>query len=642
MDGDTDFRFSPRPNRAHEIHWRPWSEDAFKEAHRLGRPILLSLSAVWCHWCHVMDETSYSDERVITAINQGFVPVRVDNDRHPDVNRRYNMGGWPTTAFLAANGDTITGGTYIPPDQMLQSLTRVTDFFAANRVALLALETAEHARAADADAARAYLGSTPFRSDGPAPDFEGDPDVPGDIPAEIALEVVRSFDPVHGGLGADPKFPQADVFEFALAYAEMRGAGAPAHVAPHTSGLLSAGRVHEVVRTTLQGMARGDIYDGVAGGFFRYATRRDWSVPHYEKMLEDNARLAVLYLDAAVLAREHGDDSPAGLGSMVLYRDAAGGTLDYLLATLWQADPPAFGGSQDADESYYLLDAEGRSGLPEPYVDPTVIVDWNALAVRALLRGAVLLQRQDLGDAAIAALARLWETGRRGGAAAHYLTAEGQPAPGSPLLADQASLAAALLDAYEVTAERRWLEGAAELAGWAGEHLRAPDGRLHDRLPTAGDSAGLLGRPLPVLDENALMADVLMRLEAYTGEAKWRDAALEILMGWVSSHEQYGVAAAAYGRALLRYIDRPDHIVVAGARDDPAARRLHAAALAAARPLRTVQLLDPGDAADASRLEALSITGPAGGPPGLAAYVCRGTTCLAPVTDPAALGRPLA
>ena len=133
-----------------------------------------------------------------------------------------------------------------------------------------------------------------------------------------------------------------------------------------------------------------------------------------------------------------------------------------------------------------------------------------------------------------------------------------------------------------------------------------------------------------------------MRLESYTGEATWRDDALEILMGWVSSHEQYGVAAAAYGKALMRYIDRPDHIVVTGARDDPAARRLLAAALAAPRPLHTVQLLDPGDAADAARLRALGLMGSDGDPPVLAAYACRGTTCLAPVTDPAVLGRPLA
>jgi len=641
MDGDTDFRFSPRPNRAHEIDWRPWGEPAFTEARRLGRPILLSLSAVWCHWCHVMDETSYSDPLVIAAVNEHFVPIRVDNDRHPDVNRRYNMGGWPTTAFLAASGDPITGATYMPPEQMLQSLERVREFFAANRTALLALGATDHAQAADADAARASLGEAPRRGDLFAPDFDGDPDVPGDIPAEIALQIVHAFDPMHGGLGADPKFPQVDVFAFMLAFAELRGGGDPLHIAPHTSALVTPGRVHEVVRTTLQGMAGGDLYDHVAGGFFRYATRRDWSIPHYEKMLEDNARLAGLYLEAAVLASW---DAPRGegatharLGSSALYRAAAQGTIDYLLATLWRTEPPSFGGSQDADEHYYRLDAAERAGLPEPFVDPTVYVDWNALAARALLRAAPVLQRSQLTEHAVELLGFLWEHGRRGAAMAHYLTPAGAPGPGAPLLVDQATMAAALLDAYEVTAERHWLEDAQALAGWAGEHLRAADGRLHDRLAEPGVSAGLLARPLPVLEENALMAEALLRLEAYTGQSVWRDRAREVLTAWATHYEEYGVAAAAYGHALLRYLERPDHVVVVGSRGDAAARRLHGAALSAPRPLRTVQFLDPDDPADAERMATTGFQRAAAA----AAYVCRGATCQAPIVDPSDLSQPL-
>jgi uncharacterized protein len=629
MDGDTDFRFSPRPNRAAEIEWRPWGEPAFAEAHKLGRPILLSLSAVWCHWCHVMDETSYSDPRVIAAVNEHFVPIRVDNDRHPDVNRRYNMGGWPTTAFLAASGDPITGATYMPPDQLLQALHRVREFFAANRTALTALGATDHAHAADSEAALAHLGRAPHAGASSTPDFDGDPDVPGDIPGEIALQVVRAFDPVHGGLGADPKFPQPDVFAFVLAFAELRGGGDPRHVAPHTSALVTPSRVHEVVRTTLERMAGGGLYDHVAGGFFRYATRRDWTVPHYEKMLEDNARLAGLYLDAAVLAVGDGPDA--------VYRAAAEGTIDYLLTDLWRADPPAFGGSQDADERYYSLDAAGRAELPEPFVDPTVYVDWNALAARALLHAAPLLQRPELTDRSTELLGFLWEHGRRGDAMAHYLTPTGEPGSGASLLVDQATMAAALLDAYEVTAQRKWLDGAEALAGWAGEHLRAADGRLHDRLAEPGISPGLLARPLPVLDENALFAEVLLRLEAYTGESPWRDQAREILAAWATHYEEHGVAAAAYGQALLRYLERPAHIVVVGGREDAAARRLHSAALAAALPLRTVQLLDPDDAADAESIAASGFQRAAGP----AAYVCRGAVCRAPITDPAELGHPL-
>lgn len=117
---DTRFHFSPRPNRAHEVRWRPWGDEAFAEAKAQDRPILLSLSAVWCHWCHVMDETSYSDPGVISYVNQHFVPVRVDNDQRPDINARYNLGGWPTTAFLTPDGELMTGGTYIPPEAMLE------------------------------------------------------------------------------------------------------------------------------------------------------------------------------------------------------------------------------------------------------------------------------------------------------------------------------------------------------------------------------------------------------------------------------------------------------------------------------------------------------------------------------------------
>jgi uncharacterized protein len=642
MDGDTEFRFSPRPNRAREIEWRPWGEPAFAEARRLGRPILLSLSAVWCHWCHVMDETSYSDPRVIAVVNEHFIPIRVDNDRHPDVNRRYNMGGWPTTAFLAAGGDVISGATYMPVDQMLQALERVREFFAVNRVSLLALDSSAPAHAAGGEAGPARMGGASGRHDSASADFAGDPDVPGDIPAEIALQVVHAFDSVHGGLGADPKFPQADVFGFMLGFAGLRDAGAPQHVAPGSSALLRPARVHEILRTTLTGMASGGLYDHVGDGFFRYSTQRDWSVPHYEKMLEDNARLAALYLEgwAYAEAEAAGDGTgregaAAVLGDADLYRRTAAGVVDYLMTTLWRGDPPVFAGSQDADEHYYSVSAGERAGLPAPFIDPTVYVDWNALAVRALLRAAPLFERSELADRATATLGFLMEHAHRDGVMAHYLGADGAAAEGAPLLVDQATVAAASLDAYEVTGERRWLDGAKGLADWIGEQLRAPDGRLGDRLATPGESPGLLARPVPALDENALAAEVFLRLEAYTGEARYREQALETLAAWATHYEPYGVAAAPYGQALLRYLERPAHIVVVGGRDDPEAQRLHAAALVAPLPLRTVQWLDPAVPADAKRIDeagfADSASGRTGSPVGhvraAAAYVCRGQAC---------------
>jgi uncharacterized protein YyaL (SSP411 family) len=438
----------------------------------------------------------------------------------------------------------------------------------------------------------------------------------------------------------------------------LRGAGDPDHVPDGSSALLRPSRVREVVRSTLTNMAAGGMYDHVAGGFFRYSTQRDWSQPHYEKMLEDNARLATLYLDATEIAA--GGDG--ALGSASFYHDIAGGVIDYLLATLLRDDAPCFGGSQDADESYYGLGADERANLAQPFVDPTVYVDWNALAAHALLRAAPLLRRPELTARALELLGYLWMYARRDGAMAHYLVAaegdanaapEGDanvaegaaedatgqaaddapspliPGPGAPLLVDQAAMTGALLDAYEVTGERIWLERALELAGWACERLRAPDGRFLDRLALPGQSAGLLSQPVPALEENAAIADALLRLAEYTDEAPHRGRGLDILMAWAPQYSRYGVAAASYGSALLRYLERPDHLIVLGSRADPATRRLHAAALATPRPLRTVQLLDPADAADAARVARADL-GDAAAP---AVYVCRGTACLPPITD---------
>ncbi len=214
---------------------------------------------------------------------------------------------------------------------------------------------------------------------------------------------------------------------------------------------------------------------------------------------------------------------------------------------------------------------------------------------------------------------------------AHFVHPDGAVGDGAPLLGDQAAVAAATLDAYEATGDRRWLRRARSLADWGCEHLCAPDGRLLDRLAVPGESAGLLAQPVPALDENAAMAEVLLRLEACTGEARLRERALEILAAWATQYEQYGVAASAYAQALLRYVERPDHIVVVGRRDDdggPAAarRRARRAAGAPDRPVaRSV------DTADAERMRDAGL--PASPTPhgrataAAAAYVCRGRSC---------------
>ena len=299
-ESEGEFRFSPRPNRAAEIKWRPWSEKAFEEARQLNRPILLSISAVWCHWCHVMDETTYSHAGVIDLINREYLPIRVDNDVRPDINQRYNMGGWPTTAFLTTSGDILTGATYMPPDQMADALTRVASYYRVNQpeIANRALE------------ARKRAGSSVARSAGELDDG---------IVDSVLDAVTNAYDPEYGGFGNAPKFPQTEALLLLLEQAQVRSDPVLRQMAVHS----------------LERMADGGTYDHVGGGFFRYSTTQDWSVPHFEKMLEDHAGL----ISALALA---------GLD------DVLDSTTRYLDSVLRDQKTGLYAGSQDADEHYYL------------------------------------------------------------------------------------------------------------------------------------------------------------------------------------------------------------------------------------------------------------------------------------------------
>src|SRR2546425_7713248 len=199
----SEFHFSPRPNRAGEIRWRGWSEGAFEDARKLDRPILLSISAVWCHWCHVMDETTYSDAGVIDLINREYVPIRVDNDLRPDINQRYNMGGWPTTAFLTPSGEILTGATYLPADQMADALARISGYYRAHRpeIANRVLE------------GRKRAGSAAARSAGELDSAQVE---------AILGAVENAYDAEYGGFGSAPKFPQTDAIHLLLEQSQVR------------------------------------------------------------------------------------------------------------------------------------------------------------------------------------------------------------------------------------------------------------------------------------------------------------------------------------------------------------------------------------------------------------------------------------
>jgi hypothetical protein len=572
----TDLHFSPRPNRAAEIDWQPWAPETFARAKILGRPILLSISAVWCHWCHVMDETSYSDEAVLAAIREKYVAIRVDNDERPDVNARYNMGGWPTTAFLAPDGTTITGATYLPPPEMRRALDEIAGFYAANReqIAQRALELRDRKRAYE-PASRSDL--TPA------------------MIAPIVASLVESYDPQYGGFGTAPKFPQTDAHEFLLG--EYRADG--------------DGRLLEIVANTLRHMALGGTYDHVEGGFFRYSTTRDWSVPHFEKMAEDHAGLLRICAALASTTEEP------------WVRETLRSAVAYVRTVLRDGATGFFAGSQDADETYFALPLEGRRATEAPYVDRRNYSNWTAGLASAFFAVARALDDDALAGEAIVALDGLHERMLDDGGLLFHVLAPGAPPAVRGLLTDQVAYARALLDAHEHTGEERFLARAIAIADRVHEAFEAPDGGFYDNAGLE-ERIGNLTIPDRPIGENGTHADSLLRLAALTGEERFHRAAERTLLLFAATYAAAGSFAATYCRALRRLLSPERSVRIVGAPAGTAA--LRAGALALADPLLTVRTVPPGQA------EALGLPATPG-----TAYLCAGTACGAPVADPAGL-----
>lgn len=584
------FHFSPRSNRAHEIRWRAWGPEAFAEAASRDAPILLGISAVWCHWCHVMDETSYSDDEVIRLVNERFVAIRVDNDERPDVNARYNQGGWPTTAFLTPEGELIAGLTYVAPEQMREVLDQVATYYREHRdeIAAKVHDLRERRREAIA-----RMGPTGELSE--------------QIVEDVLVALTDQYDPVFGGFGAEPKFPHVAALELLLHAHARRGDPDLLHMA----------------RKTLQQMCRGGLYDHalpsdgrVWGGFFRYSTTRDWSVPHFEKMLEDNAGLLQALLR---LYRLTGDDE---------HRAFAERTIAYLDAWLSDPETGAFYGSQDADEDFYRLSGEERSGREAPYVDRRVYAGWCALAARAYLEASWTLDRPELASRAERALGFLWErmwSPERGLARSWN---GGVPGVGG-IFADHALFARALLDAYEVNGDRASLDRALEVVAFVRRRFEDPDrGGFWDVAPE-GEALGQLDLGQKQVADNALLAETLARLGRLLRDEEVTRAAQKTLAYFAGHQQALGLFAAAYALAVDRLLDPGPDVAVVGA--GPEAQALRAAALRLPTPGLTVQTLDPRRDGDLLERAALPAS------PSPAAYVCYGRACSAPVRKPEAL-----
>jgi uncharacterized protein YyaL (SSP411 family) len=562
------MHFSPRPNRAHEIAWLPWGAQAFARAERENKPILLAISAVWCHWCHVMDETSYSDDAVIAAINERYVPVRVDNDRRPDVNARYNQGGWPTTAFLTPDGTILAGATYLPPEQMRQALDQIAEFFHTNR--------------AEIDARAAQIRSRPR-----AHDSAEASDLREAIIDAVREQLEAAYDEEYAGFGDSPKFPMADALEFLLQ--EYR--------------VCREQRLYDMVAKTLLAMSDGGMYDHVEGGFFRYSTTRDWSVPHFEKMTEDHAGLLRVL---AVLVRTTRNDR---------FRQTLVSAIEYLRTVIRDSTTAFFAGSQDADEEYYALPLDERRAREVPYVDRTSYTNWTAAMAGTFVLAGDALEDERVVTEGMETLDALHERMRdAGGLLFHFIEPGGAPQIRG-LLTDHAAYLRALLDAHEFTGEPRFLQRAHELVPLICERFGASGGGFYDHASLEQEVGALSLHDRPLAD-NASLADSLLRLDAIDPAAGYRRIAQDALHVYASTYERAGIFAAPYARALRRYFAPLVSVRITGTPDRAA--NLREAAHALPDPLLVVYSDDGAENKPA-------------------AYLCRGTACAAPAYDAAQL-----
>jgi uncharacterized protein YyaL (SSP411 family) len=655
------------------VDWYPWGEEALERARREDRPILLSIGYAACHWCHVMERESFEDEATAKLMNSWFVPVKVDREERPDLDAIYmdavqamtGRGGWPMTVFLTPDGAPFFGGTYFPPEDRhgLPAFRRVLegihDAWGDKRQELL-------------DQGSALLGYIKRAGSLRGPEGEVGEDV-----LRKALDGLRgAFDSEWGGFGGAPKFPQPMTIEFLL---RMHARGMPTAL--------------DMARRTLDKMARGGIYDHVGGGFHRYAVDQIWLVPHFEKMLYDNAQLLRLYSRAWLATRDP------------LYRDVALGTAEYLLREMRHAGGGFFS-SQDADSegvegkffvwpfdefvraagadaalaaavfgaspagnwegtnvlwrprdddvvaveqtvsTATLRDAveraraklfEERSARVPPATDDKILAAWNGLAIAGLVEAGRAFERSDLIDAAAAA-ARfvLAELGDPSGRLMRSWR-EGRTS-GAAYLDDYALLAGALLDLYETTFDETWYAEASRLVDDAIRLFSDADtGGFFD---TGSDAERLVLRPKDLFDNavpsgNSAMAEVLLRLAGLNGDEPLWERAEGVLrtLGPVMAQ-----APTGFGHllgALDLALARPIEIAISGDPSSDDARRLASVVWGRYLPNRVLAV---------GRTESTSVPLLRERPPtnGRAtAYVCERFVCAAPVTEPEELAAQL-
>jgi uncharacterized protein len=645
-----------RQHADNPVDWYPWGEEAFARARAEDKPVLVSIGYSACHWCHVMAHESFEDPYIAKLMNTHFVCIKVDREERPDIDRIYmeavqmlnGHGGWPLNVFCLADGRPFAGGTYFPPDERRggqvvpwpQLLMRVADFHQRQRADL-----EENARAiiGNLQATNAPIQAT------------GEPLKPVDL-LQAAGRLLDAHDAEFGGFGDAPKFPPATTLDFLLA---MRASATVETRHPDT-----ARAIDTAINRTLTGMAHGGIFDQIGGGFARYSVDRHWLIPHFEKMLYDNALLIDTYarswqrypkplyaraVEETVQWLEREMRAPQGAFHAALDADTEGEegrtylwTPAEIEAVLGAAEgrcfAEAYGITEEGNFEHSgrsnpaLLDGDpavrealaparrkllaARDQRPQPGRDDKCLTAWNALLLRGLARAAFTFGRTGWLDTALGIGDWIWERMRQQGDRLHPV-AYGETGDGNGMLDDYAHAAegflalAAVVDWARPGESARWIGRARRLADVVRRHFADPDGV--GCFFTSDDHEALVHRSKEWFDNatpagNSALVHVFTALEALTGEAEYGAEAARLQTAYPGIAR---AAPAAAGHALAGFAWRAIGLAVIKAQPDADLEGLRAAL--AARPWRPVFILA------------------AAAPSQNAAYqLCVGTECLAP------------
>ncbi|PXA68916.1 thioredoxin domain-containing protein [Cryobacterium arcticum] len=597
-----------RSHAENPVDWQPWGADAFAEARSRDVPVLVSIGYATCHWCHVMARESFSDVSVAAYLNEHFVSIKVDREEHPDVDASYLAAagaftqnlGWPLNVFVTPDGKPFHAGTYSPPAPLpghpafRDVLAAVTDAWTTRRAAVE--DSAAGLAEALAQARPAGMGA----------------DLPDQARlAEVVDLLATAEDPVYGGFGGAPKFPASPTLALLLDRADGR----------------------DLALRTLKGLGASPLRDPVEGGFFRYAVNRDWSDPHYERMLYDNAQLLELYTRAWMLTGEH------------WARIVADGLVRFLGAVM-ELPGGGFASAQDSESTvdgarveggYYALDEDARAEQTPPALDAKVLTGWNGLAIGALAVAGLAFADDTAVQLARRTADRLLELHRRADGALVRASIDGRLSPAVATLEDYGMFAGGLLELATATGEVRYAVAARELVDRTlpaeGAVFRAPEGA--DPVLT-GQGLDLATDPSEGAYPSGLSAIAAAAWQLYllTGVARYRDAATAGMVRLVGTGDLNPLAFGAALR-LVNALTTPIEQLVVVTPDRPAGDDALVDAARRRQGLVAVVTERQAEAFAAAGFELFAERGIRQGLP--TAYLCRDFVCRLPTTDAAAL-----